>query len=70
MAPSEELHDNERLVVLLADFVDGADVGVIERGGGAGLATKAFEGLRIAGQIRQAGISGRRSGPRLVSSAL
>ena len=34
-----------------ADFVDGADVGVIEGGGGAGFAAKALEGLRVVGDF-------------------
>ena len=32
-------------------LIDGADVGVIERGCGAGLAAKAFECLTVAGQV-------------------
>jgi hypothetical protein len=45
----EILHDDVEEAVLRADFVDGADVGVIERGGGAGFAAKTFKGLRILG---------------------
>jgi len=45
----EKLHDDERMRVGFADFVDGADVGVIEGGGGLGFALKAFERLRVAG---------------------
>ena len=36
---------------MLADFVDGADVGMVERGGGAGLALEALERARVAGQV-------------------
>ncbi len=36
---------------VFADVVDGADVGMVERGGGAGFALEAFEGLRIASEI-------------------
>ena len=46
-----ELHGNERLVAMLADFVDSANVGVIERRSGAGLAAKAFEGQRVARKL-------------------
>ena len=34
-----------------ADFVDGADVGMVQRGGGPRLAAKAFQGLRVLGHI-------------------
>ncbi len=47
----EVLHGDEGLVAMPADFVDGADVGVIEGGGGAGLAAEALEGLRVAREI-------------------
>jgi len=35
----------------LADVVDGADVGMVQRGCGLGLAAKALERLRVLGQI-------------------
>ncbi len=44
---AEALHHDEDMSLMLADFVDGADVGMIQRGCGAGLAAKSFEGLRI-----------------------
>ena len=47
----EELHGNEGLLAVLADFVDGADVGMIEGGGGARLAAKTLQSLGIAGEI-------------------
>ena len=36
---------------MLADFVDGANIRVIQRGGGAGFAAETFERLRIADEI-------------------
>jgi len=36
---------------MLADFVDGANVRVVERGGGAGLALETLEGLGLMGQL-------------------
>jgi len=47
----EKFHGDERLLAVLADFVDGADVGVVESGRGAGFAAEAFEGLRVAGEF-------------------
>src|SRR5712692_2198803 len=38
-----EFHGNEVLAVLLADIVNRADVGMIERGGGFGFAAEALE---------------------------
>ena len=42
--PVEKLHHEERPAVLLADIVDGADVGVIQRRGGARLAAESGQG--------------------------
>jgi hypothetical protein len=47
----EKFHDDEGLAILLADVVDGADIGMVEGGSGLGFALKAGEGLRIAGNF-------------------
>ncbi len=47
----EELHDEEGAAALLANVVDGADVGMVQRRGGLGLAAKALEGLAILREI-------------------
>src|SRR5580704_1136703 len=47
----EELHRDERLALVLPDFVDRADVGMIQRRSGARLTTETFERLRVAGYI-------------------
>ncbi len=39
------------LLVLLADVVNGADVGVVQGGGGLGFALEAAQGLRISGDL-------------------
>src|SRR5260370_15592279 len=44
----QELHGDERLAILLADVVDRADVGMVERGSGLRFALKAGQGLRVA----------------------
>ena len=36
---------------VLADFVDGADVGMVQRRGRAGFAAEALESLRVLGRI-------------------
>ena len=43
----EKLHGDEALAFVLADFVDGADVRMVQRGSGAGLAAKTFESLWV-----------------------
>ena len=46
------LHDDEGAAVLLADVVNRADVGVIQGGGGAGLAPETVQGVAGRGRIR------------------
>ncbi|MEK7408746.1 MAG: hypothetical protein AAB225_27080 [Acidobacteriota bacterium] len=46
----EELHDDERLALELVDAVDGADVGVVQRRGGAGLALEALQHEGVLGK--------------------
>ncbi len=47
----EQFHGDERAALEFADIVDGADVGMIERGGGAGLAAETFDSLGVMGDI-------------------
>src|SRR5579863_2647014 len=47
----EALHGDEGASVFFADVVDGADVGMVESGGGLGLATKTAERLGIFGEV-------------------
>ena len=47
----QKLHGNERLLAVFADFVDGANVGMIESGRGARLPAKAFQCLRVSRQF-------------------
>ena len=46
--PVDELHDDERAVLVLAEVVDGHDVGMVERGGGERLLAEARAEVRIA----------------------
>ena len=48
----DELRDEESRAVVIADFVNGQDVGMIERGSGASLVQEAAHALRIAGELR------------------
>ena len=47
----QKLHGDERLLAVFADFIDGADVRVVESGRGVSLAAKAFESLRVLRKI-------------------
>ena len=47
----EKLHGDETLAGVLADFVDGANVGMVEGGSRAGFAAEAFKRLRIFREI-------------------
>ena len=47
----EVLHDDVGLAVVLANVVDGADIGMVERRCGPGLAAEAFERLAVLGDI-------------------
>ncbi len=49
--PLEQLHGEERPTFVFVNVVDGADVGVIERRGGAGLALEAFECGTVPSQL-------------------
>src|ERR1700736_4561905 len=45
------LHSDERMVAVFADFVDGANIGMIQGGSGTSLTTKSFERLRVSRQF-------------------
>jgi hypothetical protein len=47
----EILHGDEGMAVLFIDLVNGADVGMVERGGRAGFALEALQGAGIAGGV-------------------
>ena len=49
--PFEQLEDDEWLAVVLAAFVDDADVGMGETGGGARFAPQPGDGVRVAGDV-------------------
>ncbi len=59
----EELHDDERPVVVSLDLVDGADVGMVQRGGGPRFPPKTLDRAADPGPVLRAGTSGRQSGP-------
>ena len=47
----EVFHGDEASTLALADLVNGADVGVVERGGGAGFTTEALQGRGVLGDV-------------------
>ena len=47
----KKLHRDKRLSLLVVDFVDSADVGMIEGRGGFGFAFEAGQGLPVHGDI-------------------
>ena len=47
--PLDQLHDEEGLALVLADVVDRTDVGMVQGGGGAGLALEPLQALGILG---------------------
>ncbi len=54
----EVLHDDEGLAVLLANVVDGADIWMVERRCGPGLAAEALERLPVLGHILRKELQG------------
>ena len=49
--PIEKFHGDKGVAVLLADIVDGADVGMVQGGGGLRFPLESRESLRIPGDI-------------------
>ena len=49
--PFQKLHRDERLIVVLANFINRADVGMVQRGSGAGFTPEAFERLCVVGEF-------------------
>ena len=49
--PVEKFHGDERASAIFGNFVDGADVGMIQGRGGASFAAETFEGLRVLGDV-------------------
>ena len=47
---SETFHGDEGLLAGIADFVDGANVGMVQAGRGSSFAGETFERLRVLGQ--------------------
>jgi len=55
------LHGDKALAFVLAHFVDGADVGVIQRGGRAGFAAETLEGDRVLGHVLRQELEGHKA---------
>ena len=64
----QKFHGDECLAVLLANVVDGADVGMVQRGRGLGFALKTSECLRVAGNFLGQELEGNEAmQPRVLS---
>src|SRR2546425_3121586 len=57
----QKLHDDERLGSLLADFVNRADVRVVESGSGLRLALETVQSLRISGYLVRQELQGHKA---------
>src|SRR5271156_4092338 len=49
--PVQKFHGDERASAVFGNFVDGADVGMVQRGSSARFAAESFERLRIFGDV-------------------
>ena len=56
----QKLHDDERLAILFANVVDGADVGMVERRGRFRLPAKPFKCLMVAGHVFRQKLEGHK----------
>jgi len=67
--PVQEFHGDKRLTVLVINFIDGADVWVIESGPSFGFALETDQSLRVFGHFIGQELEGHKR-PSLTSSAL
>ncbi len=58
VGPVEQLHDNVRRLLLLAQLEDGDDVGVPQAAGRLGLGVETLAELRVRHQLRRHGLDG------------
>jgi hypothetical protein len=49
--PIQILHSDEGLITVLSDFINRADIGMVERGRSTSLAPKSFERLRVMSNV-------------------
>ncbi len=52
-APFQQFHGDEVLPILLVDFVDGADIGMVQSGSGAGFPLKTLDRLPVTRVLRR-----------------
>ena len=45
------LHHDERMSIVVLDFIDGADAGMVQQGGRPGFSFKALQRLAVTGQV-------------------
>ena len=49
--PVQKLHSDESIAMLVVNFIDGADVRMVQRGSSLGLALKTRKSLRVFGNV-------------------
>ena len=49
--PAQIFHGDKPLPLVIGDLIDGADIGMVESGGGTSFAGKTFQTLRVSCQI-------------------
>src|SRR5215470_1046677 len=59
--PIQKLHDNERLPVLVVNFVDRADVWMIQGGGSFGFTLEPAQGLWVFGYVLRQELEGHKT---------
>ena len=57
----QKLHDDERLAVLLADFIDRADIGMVQGGSSLSLSLETSQGLGVSGDLVRQELQGNKT---------
>ena len=66
----QQFHGDEWLALMLADFINGADVRMVESGGGTRFTAKAFQSILVSRPIRRKKLEGHVAAQRCVLGAV